>query len=43
MLQERGGQLYYGSQRLTTAANTVVTPTLEALSAAEIVRRIRLL
>ncbi len=29
--------------RLTTAANTVVTPTLEALSAAEIVRRIRLL
>lgn len=43
ILQERGGQLYYGSQRLTTAANTVVTPTLEALSAAEIVRRIRLL
>lgn len=43
VLQERGGQLYYGTQRLTTAANTVVTPTLEALSAAEIVRRIRLL
>ena len=43
VLQERDGQLYYGTQRLTTAANAVVTPTLEALSAAEIARRIRLL
>ena len=43
VLQERAGQLYYGTQRLTTAATTVATPTLEALSAAEIVRRIRLL
>ena len=43
VLQERAGLLYYGTQRLTTAAGTVVTPTLEALSAAEIVQRIRLL
>jgi hypothetical protein len=41
VLQERDGLLYYGAQRLTTAAGTVVTPTLEALSAAEIVQRIR--
>lgn len=41
VLQERAGQLYYGTQRLTTAAGTVATPTLEALSAAEVVRRIR--
>ncbi|MGY3087824.1 hypothetical protein ACVWYF_000850 [Hymenobacter sp. UYAg731] len=41
VLQERDGLLYYGTQRLTTAAGTVVTPTLEALSAAEIVQRIR--
>ncbi|MBH8556432.1 hypothetical protein [Hymenobacter negativus] len=41
VLQEREGLLYYGTQRLTTAAGTTVTPTLEALSAAEIIRRIR--
>ena len=41
VLQERAGLLYYGTQRLTTASGTVATPTLGALSAAEIVRRIR--
>ncbi|GAB3849290.1 hypothetical protein GCM10028822_13460 [Hymenobacter terrigena] len=41
VLQERDGLLYYGTQRLTTAAGAVVTPTLQALSAAEIVQRIR--
>ncbi|MDB5267886.1 MAG: hypothetical protein JWP58_926 [Hymenobacter sp.] len=41
VLQERDGLLYFGTQRLTTAAGVVVTPTLEALSAAEIVQRIR--
>ena len=41
VLQERDGLLYYGTQRLTTAAGVMVTPTLEALSAAEIVQRIR--
>ncbi len=43
VLQERDGRLYYGTQRLTTATNAVAPPTLEALSAAEIARRIRLL
>ncbi len=43
VLQERAGHLYFGTQRVTTAAGLVVTPTLEALSVAEIVRRIRLL
>jgi hypothetical protein len=41
VLQERDGLLYYGTQRLTTAAGMIVTLPLEALSAAEIVRRIR--
>ena len=41
VLQEQNGQLYFGTQRLTTAANAVVTPTLQALSAADIVQRIR--
>jgi hypothetical protein len=41
VLQERNGQLYYGTQRLTTAANAVVSPTLQALTAAEIIQRIR--
>lgn len=41
VLQERDGLLYYGTQRLTTAAGMVVTPALTALSAAEIVQRIR--
>lgn len=41
VLQERGGQLYYGTQRITTAANQVISPALEALSAAEIIRRVR--
>lgn len=43
VLQERAGQLYFGTQRITTAAGLVAKPTLEALSVAEIVRRIRLL
>ncbi|MDQ2769187.1 MAG: hypothetical protein M3Y54_01640 [Bacteroidota bacterium] len=43
VIQERAGHLYFGTQRVTTAAGLVVTPTLEALSVAEIVRRIRLL
>ena len=43
MLQVRGSQLYYGTQAITTQANQVVRPPLEALSKAEIVRRIRLL
>lgn len=41
VLQERNGQLYYGTQRFNTAANLVVTPTLQALSAADIIQRIR--
>jgi hypothetical protein len=41
VLQERNGQLYYGTQRFNTAANAVVTPALQALSAADIVQRIR--
>jgi hypothetical protein len=41
VLQERNGQLYYGTQRLTTQAGAVVTPTLQALSAADIIQRIR--
>ena len=43
MLQVRSSQLYYGTQAITTQANQVVRPPLEALSKAEIVRRIRLL
>ena len=41
VLQERAGHLYFGTQRVATAAGLVVTPPLEALSVAEIVRRIR--
>ncbi|MDB5234485.1 MAG: hypothetical protein JWR44_1478 [Hymenobacter sp.] len=41
VLQERSGQLYYGTQRLTTQAGLVVSPTLQALSEADIVQRIR--
>ena len=41
VLQERAGQLYYGTQRFNTAANLVVTPPLQALSAADITQRIR--
>lgn len=41
VLQERNSQLYYGTQRFNTAANMVVTPTLQALSAADIIQRIR--
>lgn len=41
VLQESNGQLYYGTQRFNTAANTIVTPALQALSAAAIVQRIR--
>ena len=43
VIQERGGRLYYGTQRVMAAAGLVLTPPLEALAAAEIVRRIRLL
>jgi hypothetical protein len=43
VLQEREGQLYFGTQQVITQPNLVVTPTLQALSTAEIVRRIRLL
>lgn len=41
VLQERAGQLYFGTQRLTTTAGGVAMPPLEALSAANIVQRIR--
>jgi len=41
VLQERNGQFYYGTQRVTTTSNLVVTPTLQALSMADIVQRIR--
>lgn len=41
VLQERNGQLYYGTQQFNTAARLIVTPTLQALSAADIVQRIR--
>ena len=43
VVQIRGSQLYYGTQAVTTQANQVMQPPLEALSEAEIVRRIRLL
>jgi hypothetical protein len=41
VLQENNGQLYYGTHRFNTATNIIVTPTLQALSAADIVQRIR--
>ena len=41
VVQIRGGQLYYGTQAVTTQANQVVQPPLEALTEAEIIRRIR--
>ncbi|MBF9237175.1 hypothetical protein I2I05_07180 [Hymenobacter sp. BT683] len=41
VLQERGGQLYYGTERFTVRATSVLTPTLQALSSAEIIQRIR--
>ena len=41
VLQERDGQLYYGTERLTVGANSVATPPLQALTAAEIVQRVR--
>lgn len=41
VLQERGGQLFYGTQRITTAANQMAAPALEALRATEIIRRVR--
>jgi hypothetical protein len=41
VLQENNGQLYYGTQRFNTANNIVVTPALQALSAADIIQRIR--
>ena len=41
VLQERNGQLYFGTERLTAQAGAVATPTMQALSAADIVQRIR--
>lgn len=42
VLQEKAGQLYYGTQRFTVQANQpLLSPTLEALSVADIVQRIR--
>ena len=41
VLQENNGQLYYGTQRFNTANNIIVTPALQALSAADIIQRIR--
>lgn len=41
VLQERNGQLYYGTQQFNTAARLIVTPPLQALSAADIIQRIR--
>ena len=43
VLQHRAGQLYYGTQALTVQAGQIVQPPMEALSEAEIIRRIRLL
>ena len=43
VIQEQNGRLYYGTQRLTAATGLVAPPVLEALPAAGIVRRIRLL
>jgi hypothetical protein len=41
VLQSINGQLYFGSQPLTTQNNLVVTPTLAAVSAADAVRLIK--
>jgi hypothetical protein len=41
VLQERNGQLYFGTERLTAQAGAVATPTMQALSDADIVQRIR--
>ncbi|ALW85682.1 hypothetical protein AUC43_11640 [Hymenobacter sedentarius] len=41
VLQQRDGQLYFGTQRITVQPNSTVTPTLQALTAADIVQRIR--
>ena len=43
VLQAREGQLYYGTQTVTTQAGQVIQPVLEPLAEAEIIRRIRLL
>lgn len=41
VVQIRDGQFYFGTQRYNWQANLVMTPTLQALSAAEVVQRIR--
>ncbi|WP_210517511.1 hypothetical protein [Hymenobacter terricola] len=41
VLQARDGQLYFGTQRYTWQQNAVMAPPLQALSAADIVQRIR--
>ena len=41
VLQQRDGQLYFGTQRFTVQSNATVTPTLQALTAADIVLRVR--
>jgi hypothetical protein len=41
VLQQRDGQLYFGTQRLTVQPNSTLTPTLQALTAAEIVQLVR--
>ncbi|GAB3863828.1 hypothetical protein GCM10028824_00570 [Hymenobacter segetis] len=43
VVQIRDGQFYFGTQRYTWRLGQAMAPTLEALSAAEVVRRIRLL
>lgn len=41
VLQTRGGRLYYATQAVTVQAGQVLQPQLQALSEAEIIRRIR--
>ena len=41
VLQSIGGQLYFGTQSITTQSGLVVTPTLTAVSEADAVRLIR--
>ncbi|QKG54403.1 hypothetical protein [Hymenobacter sp. BRD67] len=41
VLQSAGGQLYYGTQRITIGPGLVITPTLTAVSEQEAVRLIR--
>ncbi|MBO2008174.1 hypothetical protein [Hymenobacter negativus] len=41
VIQIRDGQFYFGTQRYNWQPNVVMAPTLEALSSAEVVQRIR--